>query len=445
MSGGGGVGNLLNPVDSERRVLFSYYTFKVGSPLKDYILRKTHTLREGYMLIELIFILKRIIKDELMYDIRNPDVAIFDRDLEKALNMRALHMTEIKGVVNFQLVRLPQQDQHRLLHRDLQTSRIRIREHWNPRRPTGESPISSVPSGVPTVSPAASRVDRSVYRDPTSQFELKPDFRNVVSPLSTFNADQSLFTYAEAGALFCQYILSRNSAFIDVRNINIALIKDDPLSNVLKVEAFHRCQLHSLLRTQLVYVSNTPSRRSGPSSDVQTGAPTSVIILKQHPGGQLYTSTMEVPATHTELSNQSVSSGEASFSRANQHQNVLIRHVESVIVSRKRPDLIDPVEVVKKPRLIEIGCQTESVPSPVARRDVGSGSAVGCTDDDDYNFENDNLCIICYARPKDTSFIHGNLGHQVCCYECGVKIWKTPGTCPVCRRKIEKIVRNIVS
>ena len=54
------------------------------------------------------------------------------------------------------------------------------------------------------------------------------------------------------------------------------------------------------------------------------------------------------------------------------------------------------------------------------------------------------ICTICCVRPKDACFVHGRISHQVCCYPCAKMIFKNRGTCPVCRRKIEKITKNIV-
>ena len=52
-------------------------------------------------------------------------------------------------------------------------------------------------------------------------------------------------------------------------------------------------------------------------------------------------------------------------------------------------------------------------------------------------------CEICCKQPKNASLIHGKLGHQVCCYTCGKKLWKKQSRCPVCRRVVEKIVKII--
>ncbi len=44
----------------------------------------------------MLTILKEIIRDEEMFDMRNPAIILCDKDLEAALNMRALHVTEIR-------------------------------------------------------------------------------------------------------------------------------------------------------------------------------------------------------------------------------------------------------------------------------------------------------------------------------------------------------------
>jgi len=55
-----------------------------------------------------------------------------------------------------------------------------------------------------------------------------------------------------------------------------------------------------------------------------------------------------------------------------------------------------------------------------------------------------NLCMFCCSRQKNASLIHGKLGHLVSCYPCAKKLWKEQARCPVCRRKIEKIVKIIM-
>jgi len=56
-----------------------------------------------------------------------------------------------------------------------------------------------------------------------------------------------------------------------------------------------------------------------------------------------------------------------------------------------------------------------------------------------------DLCSLCYTRPKNACLIHGRTSHQLCCYPCAKRLYKKKQGCPVCRRKIEKITKNIVA
>ena len=54
-------------------------------------------------------------------------------------------------------------------------------------------------------------------------------------------------------------------------------------------------------------------------------------------------------------------------------------------------------------------------------------------------------CLLCCIKPRDACLIHGNVSHQLCCYNCAKKLFNKKGSrCPICRRRIEKITRNII-
>ena len=55
------------------------------------------------------------------------------------------------------------------------------------------------------------------------------------------------------------------------------------------------------------------------------------------------------------------------------------------------------------------------------------------------------LCNICNERPKDACFVHQKISHQFSCYKCAKKQFRINPICPVCRRKVEKITRNILA
>jgi hypothetical protein len=58
--------------------------------------------------------------------------------------------------------------------------------------------------------------------------------------------------------------------------------------------------------------------------------------------------------------------------------------------------------------------------------------------------EQSALCAFCCSRLKDACFVHGRTSHQISCYPCAKKIFKNHKTCPVCRRRIEKITKHFV-
>lgn len=51
-------------------------------------------------------------------------------------------------------------------------------------------------------------------------------------------------------------------------------------------------------------------------------------------------------------------------------------------------------------------------------------------------------CIICLSQPKEATIVHGTTGHQSCCYRCACRLKRCRKPCPVCRRDIQKVVRN---
>ncbi|CAD5320724.1 unnamed protein product [Arabidopsis thaliana] len=63
-------------------------------------------------------------------------------------------------------------------------------------------------------------------------------------------------------------------------------------------------------------------------------------------------------------------------------------------------------------------------------------------DDDccnDVEASNKSLCAICFDSPRDCCFLP--CGHCVSCYQCGTKIKRTKGRCPICRKKMMHVKR----
>ncbi len=54
-------------------------------------------------------------------------------------------------------------------------------------------------------------------------------------------------------------------------------------------------------------------------------------------------------------------------------------------------------------------------------------------------------CTICLNNKINSGFLHGNTIHIVACYQCAKKTQHQQRTCPICRRRITKVVKAFIS
>ncbi len=113
------------------------------------------------------------------------------------------------------------------------------------------------------------RISSKVYSNKNARFQLKPDFYDVLSVVPSFDKTQTLFSYDEVTALLSKYILSKKESIFNLRHVRLALVKNDPLVKAFKVDAFHRCQVTSMLRKQLIYVLDVPSEDSSSTQSIR--------------------------------------------------------------------------------------------------------------------------------------------------------------------------------
>lgn len=52
-------------------------------------------------------------------------------------------------------------------------------------------------------------------------------------------------------------------------------------------------------------------------------------------------------------------------------------------------------------------------------------------------------CIICQDKCTDATFVHGDLGHTVCCFACALQAFEKDRRCPICRVDTERVILNI--
>jgi hypothetical protein len=70
---------------------------------------------------------------------------------------------------------------------------------------------------------------------------------NKIFNSAVTNFSQYEFTFKEVCDLLILYIVFNCQRFVDIRNNEVFIIKDDPLSVLFKVKAFHKSQAKDLL------------------------------------------------------------------------------------------------------------------------------------------------------------------------------------------------------
>lgn len=77
-------------------------------------------------------------------------------------------------------------------------------------------------------------------------------------------------------------------------------------------------------------------------------------------------------------------------------------------------------------------------------RSCGTPNPSNSNNNNNEDLEDGNECVICMDKPKNATLIHGDCGHTVCCLECAKSLYANRGSCPMCRRPIEKVIQNFI-
>jgi len=258
-------------VEQNRSLLRSLFKFRQESSLLSYVNNKNGTEKKYYTLAEILTVLKDTIRGEKLYDEKNPSIILCSDELENVLNMKALHVTEIRDLVLGHLIKI--QDEAFL---------AKFRHHTSNQGSSDNVPISTVNTPAQRLI-HTSNISTQVVTDKNAKFKVNQKFLDVLSVVPNFDKSRTVYTYEEVTLLLSTYILMNKKKFFDTRNIKLAMVQDDPLGEAFGVNAFHRCQVNNLLRGQLTPVTECPD--------------TAVVTSTSSPGCEVSITEKPVPVT----------------------------------------------------------------------------------------------------------------------------------------------------
>ena len=199
------------------------FRFKENVPLKTFIQEMTSRAEESFTLAEILETIKNYISAGRLFDENNPSIIICSDILETVFNKKALHVLQVKSIVLSQLIPEP----------------IPAASGHHVEKTATTTTTTTTTSVTPT-----DTMDGSNY-------ELKTPLRRVFQTMDEFDQRKTVFTYSEITKLLSNYIIKNQNRLFDLRNIKVAIVEDDLLGAAFQVRAFHRSQVHTLLRKQL--------------------------------------------------------------------------------------------------------------------------------------------------------------------------------------------------
>ena len=177
--------------------------FKTNSTLEQFLLQKSGNKEKAFTFKQILIVLKNVIRSEELYDPRNPSVILCSQELERTLNMRALHVSELPNLVISQIEN---------------TEEIKY-------------------PGLLIFKNSPSNQTKRFYGNPNVKFGLQPDFMPILRTVEGCDQTKTIFSYKEILGLLSRYICSKTETIVDPRNVKMALVENDPLGKAFKVKA----------------------------------------------------------------------------------------------------------------------------------------------------------------------------------------------------------------
>lgn len=222
--------------------------FKQGSTLHEYLAsKKSHLINKTnsrYRLSTVLLAIKQIIEEEELYDKRNTAIIVCDKELEIALDVSSLHVSQLRQIVEEQMTMIHGYEE--ISDFELSKQELKAMAFWF----EANNPLEIILH-------RAGATFQEDFNSNDKSYVVKPDFLKVIRTLPGVDKKTSMLSYRKAKQYTSNYIMANKEKFFDLRNIRICQAKGDLLSRAFKVDYFFRTQVDHLIQQQL-----TPLRRS---------------------------------------------------------------------------------------------------------------------------------------------------------------------------------------
>lgn len=216
--------------------------------------------RFDYNLYEVLTALKKIIKTKKLFDENNPIVVMCDQELEYALDVKALHLSEMREYVCKQLHLKETNDLSVSQPATLPATQIaqnsaslsaQVSDFYNIILPSWSSSANNV----------IARNNSTTQFDIEADYVVKYNFLKVLRAVEGVDQNKIIFSYRDVANLLSKYIINNIYKLCDHRNIRVIFVENDLLGAAFGVKVFARCQITLLMRQQLLVVNKENERK----------------------------------------------------------------------------------------------------------------------------------------------------------------------------------------
>lgn len=263
------------PIDASQ--YHSTFKFKSNSRLHRALARKcpeTITITNRYYtLYSILTLLKKLIKDEELYDKENPQIIILNLLLEIALGVRVLHVSQVKEFVLAQMEStnlLPIRPTNRKVYR-------RVQADINPEPdPNRSNHVFMLPEwGSVNSKSNQYRLNADLNFDVNAKYRV--DNRLLAVLLSDLpesdRVPRDYYNYATICKMVSDFIIANKDTLFDLRNIHVAIIEDHPLGEVFGTRAIARSQITYFIKAFLTLYVEEPAPPQAPQAPVLQPTP----------------------------------------------------------------------------------------------------------------------------------------------------------------------------
>jgi len=208
-----------------------HYSIKPNLPL--YLCFTENNLETGDVCLNKILAwIKNYCLRGRLFDEQNPSMIICDQMLENVFQRRALLVNQVRAALAKSLVRLTAAERTRSDPCVIPLMRLVRNVGTNVRFNDGDN------------------VDTLVGL----KYKLSEALKELFIQTNILQHQQELFTYGEVAELFSKYMERKRTSIVDIRNIHVAMLFNDPLGAVFNCSVFHVTQTRSLLKKHLIPV-----------------------------------------------------------------------------------------------------------------------------------------------------------------------------------------------